>query len=348
MIITLAQTKGGVGKTTLAVNLAIEGALRRQRDILLVDADEQGTAADFSTLRTERLGATGYTAIQLAGAAVRSQVLAMRDKFDDVVIDAGGRDTAGLRAALTVTDIALIPFQPRSFDVWTLDKMAALVTEAKLINPALQALAVINCADAQGLDNREAAETLAECPEICYLDAAIGRRQAVIGQQNESRIPRIDHPRPRGTHHPRQKVMGERRGLTLPAAGPARHPRERQLDDQGRCRRRQIRRPVQRCDARHVTPHRGRLAARCHGIDESGDRLGRRWQRVNAVRSAPSGEATLSASIKGQPATKQPQSLPPRPTKSPRQGPAMRTYRLALPPRTTLRPRFSASMASWP
>lgn len=178
MIITLAQTKGGVGKTTLAVNLAIEGTIRRKRDLLLVDADDQGTAADFSALRATQHGATGYTAIQLNGAAVRSQVLAMRDKFDDIIIDAGGRDTSGLRAALTVTDIALIPFQPRSFDVWTLDKMATLITEARLINPGLLALAIINCADAQGIDNREAADTLTENAEIDYLDAPIGRRKA--------------------------------------------------------------------------------------------------------------------------------------------------------------------------
>ncbi|MBF0334919.1 MAG: ParA family protein, partial [Alphaproteobacteria bacterium] len=44
MIVVLAQTKGGVGKTTLAVNLAIERTLRGRRDVLLVDADEQGTA----------------------------------------------------------------------------------------------------------------------------------------------------------------------------------------------------------------------------------------------------------------------------------------------------------------
>jgi chromosome partitioning protein len=179
MIIAFAQTKGGVGKTTLAVNLAVERVIRRRHDVLLVDADEQGTASDFACIRAERLGSTGFTVVQLTkGSAVRSQVPALRDKFDDIIIDAGGRDTAALRAALTLADVAIVPFQPRSFDVWTLDKVATLVGEARAINPGLQAFAIINCADPGGADNAAAARALADNGEIAFLDSAIGRRKA--------------------------------------------------------------------------------------------------------------------------------------------------------------------------
>lgn len=197
MILTLAQTKGGVGKTTLAINLAIERATRGGRDVLMVDADDQGTAADFSALRAEVKGETGYTAVQLAGAAVRSQVLAMRAKYDDVIIDAGGRDTLGLRAALTVADVALVPFQPRSFDVWTLSKVSELIAEARISNPGLRAYAIINCADPQGGDNADAAEALADNGDIEYLDAPIGRRKAfpnaASGGLSVLEVPRPDH-----------------------------------------------------------------------------------------------------------------------------------------------------------
>src|SRR4051794_21723290 len=160
MIIVLAQTKGGVGKSTLAVNLTIERA-RGGRDVLLVDADEQATATDFTALRTEKLGNPGYTAIALSGAGVRTQVLQMRPKFGDIIIDAGGRDTAGLRAALTIADVALVPFQPRSFDLWTLEKVVSLITEAKPYRQTpLKAVAILNFADPQGGDNASAAEAL--------------------------------------------------------------------------------------------------------------------------------------------------------------------------------------------
>ena len=66
MILVVGNTKGGVGKTTLAVNLAIARALAG-RDVLLVDGDEQGTAIGFTELRTEQLGRPGYTAVSLHG-----------------------------------------------------------------------------------------------------------------------------------------------------------------------------------------------------------------------------------------------------------------------------------------
>lgn len=177
MILVVGNTKGGVGKTTLAVNLAIARALAG-RDVLLVDGDEQGTAISFTELRTEQLGRAGYTAVSLYGAAIRTQTRQLAPKYSDVVIDVGGRDTGSLRAALTVADTLLIPVQPRSFDLWAIDNIAALVTEAREINEHLRAVLVLNAADAQGSDNEAAAENLQEAKGLEYLPMPIGRRKA--------------------------------------------------------------------------------------------------------------------------------------------------------------------------
>jgi chromosome partitioning protein len=187
VVIVLAQTKGGVGKSTLAVNLAVERA-RAGHDVLLVDADEQATATDFTSLRAELLGAPGYTAVALTGPAVRTQILQMQPKYDDVIIDASGRDTAGLRAALTVADVALVPFQPRSFDLWTADKISALITEAQQYRDTpLRAVAILNFADPAGADNAEAVEALTGNEVIAYLEAPIGRRKAFPNAASEGR-----------------------------------------------------------------------------------------------------------------------------------------------------------------
>lgn len=187
MIIVLAQTKGGVGKSTLAINLAIERS-RAGADVMLVDADEQATATDFTALRTEALGSPGYTAVSLSGAAVRTQVLQLRPKYQDIIIDAGGRDTAGLRAALTIADVALVPFQPRSFDLWTFDKVVSLITEAgEYRDCRLLAQAILNFADPQGGDNEAAAEALRGNEIVSYLDAPIGRRKAFPNAAAEGR-----------------------------------------------------------------------------------------------------------------------------------------------------------------
>lgn len=95
-------------------------------------------------------------------------------KYDDIIIDVGGRDTGNLRAALTVSQMLLVPMQPRSFDIWAIDQ----VTEAREINDALRAFMMLNSADAQGQDNEDAAEALKEVATLQWLDAPVGRRKA--------------------------------------------------------------------------------------------------------------------------------------------------------------------------
>ena len=109
--------------------------------MLVVDADDQETASDFTMLRNERApDAATYTSIKLTGQAVRTETRRLAGKYDDVVIDTGGRDTTSQRAALTVADVLLVPFVPRSFDVWTLEKVGELVGEMRVANPELQGL----------------------------------------------------------------------------------------------------------------------------------------------------------------------------------------------------------------
>jgi len=162
--------------TNMAVLLSSQG-----RDVLLVDADEQETASDFTIIRNETLaasGGAGYTSVKLHGAAVRTDTLRLAEKYDDVVIDVGGRDTAGQRAALSIADIYAIPFLPASFDVWTLEKVSRLIEEARPFNDKLRTVCFINRADSRGQDNVEAAEIAREIPGLTYLDVPLGNRKA--------------------------------------------------------------------------------------------------------------------------------------------------------------------------
>ncbi|WP_027591179.1 AAA family ATPase [Pseudomonas sp. RL] len=179
MIITVGNTKGGVGKTTLAVNLAIARALDG-RDVWLIDGDRQGTASSAIALRGQSGKAPGVACAQYTdGTALRGQVLQQRNKFDDIVIDAGGRDSTALRAALVLSDVLLVPFAPRSYDVWALDDMAALVDEVRSVRDGLRAFAVLNLADpGAGSDNVEAEAAVAEVKQFEYLETPIRRRKA--------------------------------------------------------------------------------------------------------------------------------------------------------------------------
>jgi chromosome partitioning protein len=178
MIIVVGGIKGGSGKTTVATNLAILRA-GAGRDVLLVDADDQETASDFTQLRSEKLGSAGYTSIKLNGLAVRTQLLRMRQKYQDILIDTGGRDTASQRAALSLAHVLLVPFVPRSFDVWTIGAVSGLVAEIQAVNPSLHAYSFLNRADPRGQDNQDAGEVLREVAELKLMkDVSIGTRKA--------------------------------------------------------------------------------------------------------------------------------------------------------------------------
>jgi chromosome partitioning protein len=115
--------------------------------------------------------------VQLQGAAIRQQMKALRAKYQEIIIDVGGRDTGSLRAALTISDAILIPFQPRSVDLWAGAQIGSLVVEARAVND-LKAYAVINAADAQGRDNDDALAVLQSIEGIRAIGTAIVRRKA--------------------------------------------------------------------------------------------------------------------------------------------------------------------------
>lgn len=180
VIITVGNTKGGVGKTTLAVQLAIARALAG-RDVWLIDGDRQGTAAAAIAARAEAGRQPGIACAQYPdGTALRGQVQQQRGKWEDIIIDAGGRDSTALRAALILSDVLLVPFAPRSYDVWALDDMAALVDEARSVRDGLRAYAVLNLADPgeHSADNADAAAAVADVPQFEYLPTPIRRRKA--------------------------------------------------------------------------------------------------------------------------------------------------------------------------
>ena len=180
MILTVGNTKGGVGKTTLALNLAIARAMAG-RDVWLIDGDRQGTAQMAISIRADAGCSPGIACATYSdGPTLRSQVQQQSSKFDDIIIDAGGRDSTALRAALVLSDVLLVPFNPRSFDVWALNDIAALVDDVRSVRDGLRAVAILNCADPgeTSTDNAEAAAAVADVPQFEYLNTPIRRRKS--------------------------------------------------------------------------------------------------------------------------------------------------------------------------
>ena len=182
MILVIGGTKGGSGKSMIAGNLAVIRSLEG-RDVLLIDSDEQESTMEFTHQRLERTnGKAGYTAIQSYEGDVRAQVQSLAPKYDDIVIDVGGRDTISQRAAIIVADTLVMPFPPDSVDVWTDINVIEMLKEARPFNPELKVYAFLNRAYPNGSDNAETADILQESYEDGihyweYLDTPIGRRK---------------------------------------------------------------------------------------------------------------------------------------------------------------------------
>lgn len=146
MIVLIGGEKGGAGKTTIATNLA---ALRTsiQKETLLVDTDRQSTSSFWCSVREEKKGGVPrVSSIQKYEKAVRTEVKELSKKFQDIIIDAGGRDSPELRGSLLVCDKAIFPLRPSQFDLWTLGRLNVLVETAREINESLEAYVVVNMA----------------------------------------------------------------------------------------------------------------------------------------------------------------------------------------------------------
>lgn len=179
MIILIGGEKGGTGKTTIATNLA---QLRSQNghDVLLVDTDKQESASSWAGLREEEGIQPAITTVQKVGKSITRDLLELAKRFDDLVVDAGGRDSYELRAALVAADKIFIPVQASQFDVWTLGNMAELVEHARALNPKLQAFVLLNRASSNPAvsETKEAESLLADFPELIFSGVIVRDRIA--------------------------------------------------------------------------------------------------------------------------------------------------------------------------
>lgn len=160
MIIAVLNQKGGVGKTTLSVNLAAALALSAKR-VLLIDADPQGSALDWQAARSAE---SLFPVVGMAKPTLHKDVPGLAAGYDHVVIDGPPRVNDLARSAILAADLIVIPVQPSPYDVWAAEEIVRLIQEVAQYKESLRSVFTITRKIGNTAIGRDVAEALKSYP----------------------------------------------------------------------------------------------------------------------------------------------------------------------------------------
>lgn len=191
MIFSVLNQKGGVGKTTLSVNIAAMLAASGSK-VLLVDADPQGSSLDWQAARQKE---SLFSVVGVARPTIHKDIHDLAAGYDHVVIDGPPRVNEQARSAVMACDKVLVPVLPSPYDVWAVDEIIRLIQEVAIYKPDLKAMLVINRKVGNTAIGRSVVDALAGYP-YPVATAAIGQR--VIFAESAAQGRAVNEVDPRG------------------------------------------------------------------------------------------------------------------------------------------------------
>ena len=139
-VVSVVNTKGGAGKTTIATNIACRAAIDGYR-VLLIDADaRQCSSLNFSGVRAGDTSLVQFPVVGMPTTAIHLEINKYNDLFDLIVIDAGAGDSGIVRSAIlaAIYGLLVIPVQPSTFDIWGAEDTLKILNEARIIKMCIK------------------------------------------------------------------------------------------------------------------------------------------------------------------------------------------------------------------
>ncbi len=172
-IVTIAQQKGGSGKTTLAAHLALAWALTPDMTVAVIDVDPQGSLGEWFETRERSLGDEAGLGFRTAsGWGARREARAMARDYDLVVLDTPPKSDTEARPSIEIADLVVVPVQPSPVDLWA--TQATLDLARKEDSPAVL---VVNRVPPRARLTEDMAAVMADLPDAAATNR-LGNRVA--------------------------------------------------------------------------------------------------------------------------------------------------------------------------
>ena len=174
-VITIAQQKGGSGKTTIAANLAAVFSLKNNLHTTILDTDPQGSLGKWFMMRLEKLkdkNTIEFKTASLWGAQYEAKTL--KEKSDIIIIDTPPKIDADGRPAIQIADLVIIPISPSQVDFWATESIIELAKREKK-----EILILINRANAKSKLIHEAVKFVNDM-NVRSAKTILGNRQIFV------------------------------------------------------------------------------------------------------------------------------------------------------------------------
>lgn len=199
MRIAFVNQKGGVGKTTLAVNVA--GCMaRRGLKVLFVDADPQQSALDWAGVRKEQCP---FAIVGMPRPVIHKELPKLEEGYSHVVIDSPPSVHQLTQSIVGASDVVVVPVQPSPYDVWAAEAVLKVIDDASaVLNPSLKTVFAINRKIVNTAIGRDVASSLSEygkpvlasevCQRVAFAESAAQGKTVFEVDENSSASAEIE------------------------------------------------------------------------------------------------------------------------------------------------------------